>query len=130
LFELCSLAFFIADCARVCQSNNFFLYHVGLCLFRTSLIYHRRPSFPIHHDRATYCPGSDGSPLDAFATCLGDLYSVSWMEDVEARDPRAESLEGQILRVKRETSMVRPFLFFLHFLRVNSVGFHGATVCM
>lgn len=30
---------------------------------------------------ATYCPGSDPhSPPDDFP-CLGDLYSVAWMED-------------------------------------------------
>ncbi|KAG0456301.1 hypothetical protein HPP92_024089, partial [Vanilla planifolia] len=29
---------------------------------------------------ATYCPGSSGVPL-AYKTCLGDLYSVSWLED-------------------------------------------------
>ena len=30
---------------------------------------------------ATYCPGMFPSPPPQFTTCLGDLYSVSWMED-------------------------------------------------
>ena len=30
---------------------------------------------------ATYCPGFDPSPPPEFQTCLGDLYSVAWMED-------------------------------------------------
>ena len=30
---------------------------------------------------ATYCPGMRPSPAPEFTTCLGDLYSVSWMEN-------------------------------------------------
>jgi hypothetical protein len=29
----------------------------------------------------TYCPGMEPSPPPEYFTCLGDLYSVSWMED-------------------------------------------------
>lgn len=29
----------------------------------------------------TYCPGMVPSPPSEFSTCLGDLYSVSWMEN-------------------------------------------------
>ena len=29
----------------------------------------------------TYCPGMDPSPPPEYMTCLGDLYSVAWMED-------------------------------------------------
>ena len=29
----------------------------------------------------TYCPGMDPSPPPEYITCLGDLYSVAWMED-------------------------------------------------
>lgn len=29
----------------------------------------------------TYCPGMDPPPPPEFLTCLGDLYSVAWMED-------------------------------------------------
>lgn len=38
----------------------------------------------------TYCPGGLPSPPPEFDTCLGDLYSVSWMEDrypVDHLDP-------------------------------------------
>ena len=30
---------------------------------------------------ATYCPGMQPAPPAEFTTCLGDLYSVSWMEN-------------------------------------------------
>lgn len=29
----------------------------------------------------TYCPGMEPSPPLEYDTCLGDLYSVAWMED-------------------------------------------------
>jgi hypothetical protein len=29
----------------------------------------------------TYCPGFMPAPPPEFETCLGDLYSVAWMED-------------------------------------------------
>lgn len=29
----------------------------------------------------TYCPGMDPPPPPEYVTCLGDLYSVAWMED-------------------------------------------------
>lgn len=29
----------------------------------------------------TYCPGMEPPPPPEFITCLGDLYSVAWMED-------------------------------------------------
>ena len=33
----------------------------------------------------TYCPGEEPSPPEEYETCLGDLYSVAWMEDRYAK---------------------------------------------
>ncbi|XP_064081991.1 legumain-like [Macrobrachium nipponense] len=41
---------------------------------------------PHESSYAAYCSG----PLN---TCLGDLFSVSWMEDVESKDPNSELLK-------------------------------------
>ena len=30
---------------------------------------------------AAYCPGMEVPPPSEYKTCLGDAYSVSWMED-------------------------------------------------
>ncbi|KAM0002284.1 putative legumain protein [Helianthus debilis subsp. tardiflorus] len=38
-----------------------------------------------------------------FNTCLGDLYSISWMEDSDSEDLRVETLEQQYLKVKIRT---------------------------
>jgi len=43
-------------------------------------------SSPYESSWAAYCSG----PLD---TCLGDLFSVSWMEDAESKNPREETLK-------------------------------------
>jgi len=51
----------------------------------------------------TYCPPSskvDGKNLN---TCLGDLYSVNWMEDADLANT-TESLDDQFQKVKTETS--------------------------
>ncbi|CAD6270967.1 unnamed protein product [Miscanthus lutarioriparius] len=52
----------------------------------------------------TYCPGDDPGPPPEFDTCLGDLYSVAWMEDSDAHNRRAESLRQQYEIVKDRTS--------------------------
>ena len=38
-------------------------------------------------------------------TCLGDLFSVNWMEDSDANDLNVETLAEQAATVKRETTM-------------------------
>uniref|UniRef100_A0A0A9B3K0 See2a n=1 Tax=Arundo donax TaxID=35708 RepID=A0A0A9B3K0_ARUDO len=52
----------------------------------------------------TYCPGDDVGPPPEFDTCLGDLYSVAWMEDSDAHNLRSESLKQQYEVVKERTS--------------------------
>ncbi|CAH1453741.1 unnamed protein product [Lactuca virosa] len=51
----------------------------------------------------TYCPGSVPPPPPEFNTCLGDLYSISWMEDSDVEDLNTETLEEQYLKVKART---------------------------
>jgi legumain len=52
----------------------------------------------------TYCPGDYPSPPPEYETCLGDLYSVSWMEDSDIHNLRTETLHQQYELVKRRTS--------------------------
>ncbi|TVU20161.1 hypothetical protein EJB05_36359, partial [Eragrostis curvula] len=54
---------------------------------------------------AAYCSygGQGPPPPPGFDTCLGDLYSVSWMEDSDARDLRNESLAQQYEVVRENT---------------------------
>uniref|UniRef100_A0A0D6QUT4 Legumain prodomain domain-containing protein n=1 Tax=Araucaria cunninghamii TaxID=56994 RepID=A0A0D6QUT4_ARACU len=52
----------------------------------------------------TYCPGMNPSPPAEYDTCLGDLYSIAWMEDSEVHNTMKETLKQQYLTVKERTS--------------------------
>lgn len=41
---------------------------------------------------ATYCSPDDVVDGVSIGSCLGDLFSVNWMEDTEAHNPATESL--------------------------------------
>lgn len=47
----------------------------------------------------TYCPGMSPAPPIGFNTCLGDLYSISWMEYVDQHPSGSPTLETQYLSV-------------------------------
>nr|GEX01683.1 vacuolar-processing enzyme [Tanacetum cinerariifolium] len=51
----------------------------------------------------TYCPGMEPPPPPEYDTCLGDLYSVAWMEDSEKQTSNGETLEEQYKTVKVRT---------------------------
>ncbi|KAG0472610.1 hypothetical protein HPP92_014467 [Vanilla planifolia] len=51
----------------------------------------------------TYCPGKDPPPPPEYETCLGDLYSVAWMEDSEMHNLKKETISKQYKRVKKRT---------------------------
>ncbi|ETW06790.1 hypothetical protein H310_02944 [Aphanomyces invadans] len=53
----------------------------------------------------TYCPPlGDKIGMHLLGTCLGDLYSVNWMEDSDVSDLSKETLEEQYENVKRKTN--------------------------
>ncbi len=53
---------------------------------------------------ATYCPTFGGAGEPGMSTCLGDLYSVAWMENSEAADLTEETLLEQYRLVKARAS--------------------------
>jgi len=54
----------------------------------------------------TYCPPDDNVDGTELGSCLGDLYSVNWMEDADKQSPSmSETLENQFEVVKNETDM-------------------------
>ncbi|WOH12158.1 hypothetical protein DCAR_0831657 [Daucus carota subsp. sativus] len=68
-------------------------------------IYVQTASNAVEDSWATYCPGDqDHPPPKEYSTCLGDLFSVAWMEDSESRGPKDETLEQQYLKVRNRTS--------------------------
>ncbi|TVU20154.1 hypothetical protein EJB05_36351, partial [Eragrostis curvula] len=55
---------------------------------------------------AYYCPGGNQgpSPPPEFTTCLGDLYSIAWMENSDVHNLRNESVHQQYEAVRDRTS--------------------------
>jgi legumain len=53
----------------------------------------------------TYCSPHDKIDGKSVGSCLGDLYSVNWMEDTDAHDKKmAETLKTQYETVKKATT--------------------------
>ncbi|XP_055819309.1 vacuolar-processing enzyme-like [Solanum dulcamara] len=75
-------------------------------------IYVMTASKPDEDSWATYC--GEGTPEDPClvqcpprefqGVCLGDLYSVAWMEDSDVQDRTADSVQGQYSRVANRTA--------------------------
>ena len=54
---------------------------------------------------AAYCgPDEDWVDGTYLGTCLGDLFSINWMEDTDANDPTVETLETQYNTVVTKTT--------------------------
>ncbi|XP_062074079.1 vacuolar-processing enzyme [Humulus lupulus] len=58
----------------------------------------------------TYCPGMEPSPPPEYITCLGDLYSVAWMEDSEGHNLKRETIKQQYDTVKTRTANANDFI--------------------
>ncbi|CAI0413740.1 unnamed protein product [Linum tenue] len=70
----------------------------------------------------TYCPGMDPPPPPEYITCLGDLYSVAWMEDSEAHNLKRETVNQQYKAVKSRTSNGNTFAAGSHVMEYGSHG--------
>ncbi|KAK4479233.1 hypothetical protein RD792_014744 [Penstemon davidsonii] len=81
---------------EACESGSMFegLLPENLNIYATTAASATEDSYP------TYC--YDNLP-PGYDVCLGDLYSVSWMEDSEKHDLRSETLAQQFQVVKRRT---------------------------
>ncbi|XP_038880044.1 vacuolar-processing enzyme-like [Benincasa hispida] len=85
---------------EACESGSMF---EGL-LPENIKIYATTASNATEDSWATYCPKeSRGPPPKDYNTCLGDLYSVAWMEDSDKHDLSKETLNQQYHAVRRRT---------------------------
>ncbi|KAK6140770.1 hypothetical protein DH2020_025489 [Rehmannia glutinosa] len=91
-----SLVFYL----EACESGSIFegLLPEGLNIYATTASNAEESSW------GTYCPGEYPSPPPEYETCLGDLYSVAWMEDSDIHNRRTESLRQQYQLVKKRTA--------------------------
>ncbi|XP_044495411.1 vacuolar-processing enzyme-like [Mangifera indica] len=84
---------------EACESGSMF---EGL-LPKTWNIYAMTASNSSEDSWAMYCPQYYPSPPAEYDTCLGDLFSISWLEDSEKHDLQKETLEKQYGVVRRRT---------------------------
>ncbi|KAE9599954.1 hypothetical protein Lal_00045772 [Lupinus albus] len=90
-----SLVFYL----EACESGSIFegVLPEGLKIYATTASNAEESSW------GTYCPGEYPSPPPEYSTCLGDLYSIAWMEDSDIHNLRTETLHQQYKSVKERT---------------------------
>uniref|UniRef100_A0A1J3FS65 legumain n=1 Tax=Noccaea caerulescens TaxID=107243 RepID=A0A1J3FS65_NOCCA len=91
-----SLVFYL----EACESGSIFegILQEGLNIYVTTASNAEESSW------GTYCPGEEPSPPPEYETCLGDLYSVAWMEDSGMHNLQTETLRQQYELVKKRTA--------------------------
>ncbi len=84
---------------EACESGSMFT-----ALPNSTAIYATSASSPDESSWGTYCPPIyvDGKEM---GTCLGDLYSVNWMENTDEVGTQKETLQTQFEVVRNETNM-------------------------
>jgi legumain len=85
---------------EACESGSMFkgLLEDDLGVYATTAANEKESSWGV------YCPGMEPSPPAEYNTCLGDLYSVAWMEDSDSNDLTSETLKKQFQKVRLRTS--------------------------
>jgi legumain len=85
---------------EACESGSMF---DGLLATNTN-IYAVTAANPSESSWATYCYPDDVINGRHVNSCLGDLFSVNWMEDLENSSDNPESLDTQFSRLVTKTS--------------------------
>ncbi|MQM10574.1 hypothetical protein Taro_043468 [Colocasia esculenta] len=78
----------------------------------------------------TYCPGMDPPPPSEYITCLGDLYSISWMEDSETHNLKLETVKKQYETVKARTSNFNTYTAGSHVMEYGSKEIKSEKLCL
>jgi len=84
-------------------------------------IYAMTASNPTESSWGTYCYPADNVKGVHLNTCLGDLFSINWMENADAVDNKKETLEVQYEIVKQETNKS-------HVMRYGSLDFLNEVI--
>jgi len=84
---------------EACESGSMF---EGL-IKPTIGVYVTTASNAVESSWGTYCPPDDMVNGKAMNSCLGDLYSINWMENSDQMGP-TETLQAQFLDVRTKTS--------------------------
>jgi len=77
----------------------------------------------------TYCPPfGDKVNGKHLHTCLGDLYSINWLEDSDISDLSKESLKQQYIKVKAKTNKSHVLKFGSAYIPKEPVGDFQSTI--
>ncbi|KAK9143244.1 hypothetical protein Syun_012644 [Stephania yunnanensis] len=76
----------------------------------------------------TYCPGMDPPPPPEYVTCLGDLYSIAWLEDSETHNLKKETLKQQYKTVKFRTSNSKTYNAGSHVMEYGNKSIKAETL--
>lgn len=108
-----SLVFYL----EACESGSIFegLLPEGLNIYATTAANAEESSW------GTYCPGENPSPPPEYETCLGDLYSVAWLEDSDIHNLQTETLHQQYELVKERTSNGNS-IYGSHVMQYGDIG--------
>ena len=84
---------------EACESGSMFAkLPEGISIYATSAANAKESSW------GTYCPPDDKVNGKSLNSCLGDLYSINWMEDSDKEIKSGETLAQQFLAVKQLTN--------------------------
>jgi legumain len=91
-------------------------------------VYGTTAANPWESSWGTYCPGMSPAPPQEFETCLGDLYSVAWLEDSEIHNLNKETLEDQYELVRDRTSVYGTFQAGSHVMQYGQLDIDSEDV--
>ena len=74
-----------------------------------------------------YCPGMTPAPPAGYNTCLGDLFSISFLENCDASDLSHETLLAQYQEVKNRTSQHGTYQQGSHVMQYGDVPIDTET---
>ncbi|GIL65128.1 hypothetical protein Vafri_18937, partial [Volvox africanus] len=102
---------------EACESGSMFegLLPQGIAAYATTA------SNSFESSWGTYCPGMSPGPSPLFSTCLGDLYSVSWMENADLCDLTRETLMTQYDIVRNRTSRNYTYAMGSHVMQYGNL---------
>jgi len=86
---------------EACESGSMFQ-----TLPNNTKVFATSASSPDESSWGTYCSPDDQINGTSIGSCLGDLYSVNWMEDTDVENVCKESLQQQFVVVQKETNQV------------------------
>ena len=84
---------------EACESGSMFQ-----TLPNNTRVFATSAASPDESSWGTYCSPDDVIGGVSIGSCLGDLYSVNWMEDTDAENVCKESLQQQFIIVQKETN--------------------------